>query len=165
MIANHYPLAFATRWNWLIFGLVLVIGAVIRHFYNTRHKGLPSPWWTWAVAAAGMVAIILLSMAGPPVGAGEAAAAPAEPVTYAQAEEVVLGRCSMCHMSEPVWEGVAVPPKGVMLDTPERILQHAGAIQLQAVLTHAMPPGNVTEITPEERQVLAAWIADGARPD
>ena len=53
MIANHYPLAFATRWNWLIFGIVLVIGAVIRHFYNSRHKGLPSPWWTWAVAAAG----------------------------------------------------------------------------------------------------------------
>ena len=33
---------------------------------------------------------------------------------------------------------------------------------MQAVLTHAMPPGNLTEITPEERQVLAAWIADGA---
>ena len=121
MIANHYPLAFATRWNWLIFGLVLVIGAVIRHFYNSRHKGLPSPWWTWGVAAAGMVAIVLLSMAGPPVGASEAAAPPAEPVTFAQAEEVVLGRCSMCHTAEPVWEGIAVPPKGVMLDTPERI--------------------------------------------
>ncbi len=66
MIINHYPLAFATRWNWLIFGIVLVIGAVIRHFYNSRHKGLPSPWWTWAVAAAGMAAIVLLSMAGPP---------------------------------------------------------------------------------------------------
>ena len=125
MIANHYPLAFATRWNWLIFGIVLVIGAVIRHFYNSRHKGLPSPWWTWAVAAAGMVAIVLLSMAGPPAGVEEEAAAPAEPVTFAQAEEVVLGRCSMCHMAEPAWEGIAVPPKGVMLDTPERILQHA----------------------------------------
>ncbi len=163
MIVNHYPLAFATRWNWLIFGIVLVIGAVIRHFYNSRHKGLPSPWWTWAVAAGGMAAIVALSMAGP-TGAEEAAV-PAEPVTYAQAEEVVLGRCSMCHASEPLWEGVTVPPKGVMLDTPERILQHADQIRLQAVLTHAMPPGNITEITPEERQVLAAWIADGARPE
>ena len=86
-------------------------------------------------------------------------------MTYAQAEEVVLGRCSMCHMPEPAWEGIPVPPKGVMLDTPERILQHAREIQLQAVLTHAMPPGNITEITPEERQVLAAWIADGAKAE
>ena len=45
MIGNHYPLAFASRFNWLIFALILVIGAVIRHFYNTRHQGLPSPWW------------------------------------------------------------------------------------------------------------------------
>ena len=86
-------------------------------------------------------------------------------MTYAQAEEVVLGRCSMCHMPEPAWEGIVVPPKGVMLDTPERILQHAREIQLQAVLTHAMPPGNITEITPEERQVLAAWIAGGAKAE
>jgi uncharacterized membrane protein len=162
MIANHYPLAFATRWNWLIFGVVLVIGAAIRHFYNRRHKGLPSPWWTWGVAVAGMVAIVFLSMAGPS-GGGVYSAAPPQPVTFAQAEEVVLGRCSMCHAALPVWEGIAVAPKGVMLDTPERIAQHAGEIRLQAVLTHAMPPGNLSEITPEERQVLAAWIADGAK--
>ena len=34
---------------------------------------------------------------------------------------------------------------------------------MQAVLSNAMPPGNITEITPEERQVLAGWIADGAQ--
>jgi uncharacterized membrane protein len=164
MIANHYPLAFATRWNWLIFGIVLVIGAVIRHFYNSRHKGLPSPWWTWGVAVAGIVAIMVLSAAGPG-GSEEAAAAPAEPVTFAQAEEVVLGRCSMCHTAEPMWEGVPVAPKGVMLDTPERILLHAHEIGLQTVHTHAMPPGNITEITLEERQVLAAWLAGGARAE
>src|SRR3546814_4460013 len=31
MIANHYPLAFASRWNWLILAVVLAMGAVIRH--------------------------------------------------------------------------------------------------------------------------------------
>ena len=161
MISNHYPLAFATRWSWLIFGIVLIVGAVIRHFFIVRHKGLPSPWWTWGVAALGMVAVILLSMAGP--SGGEAAAQAPEGVTYAQAEEVVLGRCSMCHALEPVYEGIVVPPKGVMLDTPEHIRQHAHQIELQAVWTHAMPPGNVSEITPEERAVLAAWGAGGAR--
>ena len=101
---------------------------------------------------------------GRAAGAGDYSAAPPQPVTFAQAEEVVLGRCSMCHAAEPVWEGIAVAPKGVMLDTPERIAQHAG-IRLQAALTHAMPPGNLSEITPEERQVLAAWIADGAKTE
>ena len=105
---------------------------------------------------------MLLSAAGPSTYE-EAAAPPTEPVTFAQAEEVVLGRCSMCHASEPGWEGITVAPKGVMLDTPERIALHARDIELQAVRTHAMPPGNITEITAEERQVLAAWLDGGAK--
>ena len=162
MIANHYPLAFASKFNWLIFALVLVMGAVIRHFYNTRHKGLPSPWWAWGVAAVLMIIVMLLSAAGPSTYE-TAAAPPTEPVSFAQAEEVVLGRCSMCHAAEPGWEGITVAPKGVMLDTPERIALHARDIEFQAVRTHAMPPGNITEITPEERQILAAWLDGGAK--
>ena len=61
--------------------------------------------------------------------------------------------------------GMVAPPKGVRLNTPEMIRRHAPEIQRQATLTHAMPPGNITEITPEERQVLAACIADGAKPE
>src|SRR4029078_373026 len=37
MIANHSPLAYATRFSWLILALVLVMGAVIRHFYHMGH--------------------------------------------------------------------------------------------------------------------------------
>jgi len=156
MIGNHYPLAFASRWSWLILAIVLVIGAVIRHFFNQQHKGEASPWWTWAVALAGMAAIVALS-AEPATEAEEAVRA--DP---AAVEEIVLSRCSMCHAAEPVWEGIVLPPKGVVLETPEEIRLQARAIALQVVRTHAMPPGNITEISEEERRVLAAWIADGA---
>ncbi len=120
MISNHYPLAFASRFNWLILALVLVVGAVIRHFYNERHAGRPNPWWAWAVAFVGMLLIVWLSAATPPAEAGAEGAAPAEPakVDVAEVDNVVLSRCSMCHAQEPLWEGMAAPPKGVMLDTP-----------------------------------------------
>ncbi len=65
MITNHYPLMFATRFNWLIVAIVLAIGPVIRHFFNSRHEGKGSPWWTWGVAAAGMLAVAWLSGLGP----------------------------------------------------------------------------------------------------
>src|SRR6266536_6100715 len=65
MMSNHYPLIFATRFNWLIVAILLLLGPVIRHFFNTRHAGGKSPWWVWAVAAAGMLAIAWLSAAGP----------------------------------------------------------------------------------------------------
>jgi uncharacterized membrane protein len=161
MISNHSPLSFATRWNWLIVALVIIVGAVIRHFYNLRHAGRPSPWWTWGVAAAGMALVVWLSAALPGGEERAAAAAPA-PVAFAEVENIVLSRCSMCHAAEPVWEGIVAPPKGVRLDTPEMIRRHASEIQRQATLTHAMPPGNITEISPEERKILAAWVAAGA---
>ena len=162
MISNHYPLSFATRWNWLIVGVVIIVGAVIRHFYNMRHAGMASPWWTWGVAAAGMALIVWLSAAPP--GGEDTATAPVmtEEIAFAEVENIVLSRCSMCHAAEPFWEGIAAPPKGVRLDTPEMIQKYAGEIRLQATLSHAMPPGNLTELSPEERQILAAWIAAGA---
>lgn len=154
MISNHYPLAFGTRYSWVIVAVVLVVGAVIRHFFNSRHAGKPSPWWTWAVAAAGVAVIVGLSAAG--TRTESTAAAPAR-VEFAQVEEVVLSRCSMCHAAQPVWEGIGVPPRGVMLDSAEAISRHAPQIRNWAALSDAMPPGNVTGITPEERRLLAAW--------
>jgi uncharacterized membrane protein len=158
MISNHYPQTFATRWNWLIIAVILVVGFAIRHFYNVRHRGEGNPWWTWGVAAAGMLLVVWLA-GWRPAGEGEARAAPVE---FAAVEEIVLGRCSMCHAAEPVWEGVPHAPKNVMLDTPELIRKHAAEIRNQAVLSHAMPPGNVTMITDEERAALGGWIAAGA---
>ena len=68
----------------------------------------------------------------------------------------------MCHADEPVWAGIATAPKGVRLDDATQIKLHARMIAINAVRSHAMPPGNITEITRGERQVLAAWIAAGA---
>jgi uncharacterized membrane protein len=159
MISNHYPLMFATRYNWLIVAIVLAIGPVIRHFYNSRHEGKGSPWWTWGVAAAGMAAVAWLSAAGPRetvTGAGAGA------VDVAAAHNVILSRCSMCHIDGPVWPGVNAPPKGVVLDGADSIRAHARLIEINAVRSAAMPPGNVTEITAQERGILADWLAAGA---
>ncbi|WP_020181350.1 urate hydroxylase PuuD [Methylopila sp. M107] len=161
MIGNHYPLAFATRFSWLILALVIVMGVSIRHFYNTRHRGLPSPWWTWGITAACGLAIMWLSSMGPaPV---RAAVAEIERTELAEAAEgVVQTRCSMCHAEKPLWPGVGAAPKGVKLETLEELAQHGGGVRVAAILTHSMPPGNITEITPDERETLDRWLT-GAR--
>ncbi|HWE21063.1 MAG TPA: urate hydroxylase PuuD [Hyphomicrobiaceae bacterium] len=168
MLSGHYPLAYATRWSWVIFALLLVMGGTIRHFFNLRHQGKPSPWWTWGAAAACALVIVWLSTLGPagaavPRGAKGAEAATA-PVTFQQVEEIVISRCSMCHAADPVWRGIIRPPHGVVLDTPERIKMHARDIALAAVWSNAMPPSNVTSMTPEERQMLATWLSSRRPP-
>ena len=76
---------------------------------------------------------------------------------FPQVRDTVLGRCSMCHAKEPGWEGIVVPPKGVVLETDGQIAAHAREIYLQAGRSHAMPPANVTQISEEERRLLVAW--------
>ena len=163
MLSNHYPLFFATQYNWVIVAIVLLIGPVIRHFYNSRHAGKGSPWWTWGVAAAGMIAIGLLSAAGPRTATtgAKTGSLPATP-TFASVQEIVISRCSMCHTAEPVWAGITAAPKGVRLDDAESIKVHASLIDINAVRSNAMPPGNVTELSDDDRRILAAWLAAGA---
>ena len=50
-----------------------------------------------------------------------------------------------------------------MLDTAERIAAQAEAIEAQAVDSTAMPLGNVTGMTEQERELVGAWIAQGAK--
>jgi uncharacterized membrane protein len=55
-------------------------------------------------------------------------------------------------------EEIGEAPKGVLLDTPEHIARFAPAIRQQAVLSHAMPPNNFSQMTDYERKVLAHWL-------
>ncbi len=49
-----------------------------------------------------------------------------------------------------------------MFDTPEQVRAAAPRIHQQTVATQAMPIGNLTKMTDEERALLARWLADGA---
>ncbi|HLW92632.1 MAG TPA: cysteine desulfurase, partial [Roseiarcus sp.] len=82
------------------------------------------------------------------------------PKAPSQVVDVISTRCVMCHAPEPVFEGIGEAPKGVLLDTPEHIAAFAPAIREQAVMSTAMPPNNITEMTAEERAVLAQWLKD-----
>ncbi|MEK9979746.1 MAG: urate hydroxylase PuuD, partial [Paracoccaceae bacterium] len=63
MLANHYPLAFATENAWIIASLIFLTGVTIRHYFNTMHKTGRGPHWTWAVTVLIMILIAWLSTA------------------------------------------------------------------------------------------------------
>lgn len=167
MLSNHYPLAFATQYNWAIASLVFLMGVTIRHFFNTTHARKEAPWWTWFVTAALFLAVVWLSTLRPDEEASDTAqtyrrlppqiARFVDDGHFEAARDTVLTRCSMCHAAEPLWEGMAAAPKGVRLESDEEIAAHAREIYLQAGITHAMPPANITSIEPDERAILAAW--------
>lgn len=162
MLSNHYPLAFASEYNWIIAALVFLMGVTIRHYFNTRHARKGDPIWTWLVTALLFITIIWLSTA-PLRQPLEEAKLTATQQRFAEAEgfeaahDIIMGRCSMCHAREPVYDGVGMAPKNVLLETVGDITRNARAIYIQAGVTHAMPPANITWMEPEERATLIAW--------
>ena len=167
MLSNHYPLAFATEYNWLIAALVFLMGVTIRHFFNTMHARGGMKWWTWGATVALFLGIVVLSQAGPDYADYDEVEAraftPAEQV-YAGAEgfedvtDIVMGRCSMCHAREPGWDGIRHAPKNVLLETPQEIAAEARRIYLHSGVTTAMPPANVSWMEPEERALIVRWF-------
>ena len=127
-------------------------------------KHLPTRMWTLAVTMILFICIIWLSSAGyREIGEPEEAALSADEQILVSRDEfddvrdVVLGRCSMCHAREPFYEGLRWAPKDIYLETDKDIAQAARQIYLQAAVSHAMPPGNVTYIQADERALLAHW--------
>ncbi|ATE60193.1 urate hydroxylase PuuD [Thauera sinica] len=154
MISNHYPMTYANKQGWLILGVLMLAGVLIRQFFVLRHRGQVK-WWLPAGGVA-LIAVLAGFMAPRQVDAG------GEKVSFATLRHTIDQRCVSCHAAQPKQEGFAQAPKGVMLETPGQIAQHAAKIA-ETVASGYMPLGNLTRITDEERETIAIWYAQGAR--
>ena len=174
MLSNHYPLAFATDYSWVIASLVFLMGVTIRHYFNSRHANTSNPRWTWLATAAIFAVIMGLSLAPlrhdrtqETAGADSASLTlspemqkKADHPLFEEVSEIVAGRCAMCHAAEPLWEGILTAPKNVYLESREDILAQAEAIVMQSALSHAMPPANITYMETSERALIRHWYKD-----
>lgn len=163
MLSIHYPLAFATEYNWIIASLVFLMGVAIRHYFNSKHARTGDPTWTWLATAILFVVIIWLSTTPKALTIEEEVSMSPTAQKFASAElfpkvhETIAGRCSMCHAAEPAWEGMHWAPKGVLLETEAQVASRAREIYLHSGVTNAMPPANVSFMEPEERKLIQAW--------
>jgi len=159
MISNHYASTYTHPQAWAVLMLMAAAGVAIRHFFNRKHKGV----YAWPYPALG--AVLLGGVAWwtqprvvelPPVEGV---------VNFNRVRAIVGQRCVVCHSPQPTFPGVTQPPAGVLLHTPADIVQNAPRLYQQVIVTRIMPLGNVTQITEQERAVLAAWVQAGAKMD
>jgi len=155
MISGHYPMTYGHPHAWAVLVAVFLIGAVVRHYFNRLHAG-QSLTWLPAAATAMVIALAFLIMPRAPE------IVPGKTASLAQVQQVMALRCASCHAATPTQPGFAAAPGGIMLDTPERINALAQKIHQQVVLTKVMPPGNLTNITDNERAIIAVWFQNGA---
>jgi uncharacterized membrane protein len=158
MLAGHFTFTYSHDHAWAVLVALMTVGAAIRHYFNQRHAG-QTLWWI-PVGCAGAIAAIAVWLR--PAGA-EPAQPGAALVPFARVQQVVAARCQPCHSDRPTYAGVSAPPLGVALDSPEQIRARAVQIRQVAVDSGAMPLGNATKMTQNERNLLGRWIAQGAR--
>jgi len=155
MISNHYATFTNAANGWLVLVAVSLAGVFIRLFFTFRHRGVAKPSF-WAIGIALLAAVFVALM---PRGGGTAAGS----ASFAEVKAIVAQRCATCHAEKPTYAGFASPPKNVALDTDARIVAQAPLVHQQAVVLKAMPIGNLTQMTDEERAKVDAWFRAGAK--
>jgi len=151
MISSHYPMTYGAGRPWAVLALLGLTGVAVRHVFNLRGRGRPTGR---AIALAAALALASVAYVSREKG-GRSAAGPAQHVTYAEIAPILTVHCAGCH-------NVESPPRGVTLDSFEHVSAVSARIKAVAVDTQVMPLGNVTRMTPAERQRLGAWIAAGS---
>jgi uncharacterized membrane protein len=144
MLAGHFPLTYGSANAWLVLVAVMALLALVRHFFNLWHRERRA-WWALGLAAAAAVALALVLR---PDETAPAVAAPSD----GEAASILEQRCASCHSG-------ADAPLGVRLESPEDAAARAELVATM-VRTRAMPPGNATGMTDEEREALLAWLAE-----
>jgi uncharacterized membrane protein len=143
--------------NWLVLAGIAFAGAAIRVYFVARHKGHASP--LPAIAGVAALAVVAFAIAPASRSTVTSTATPAE--EFAHVSTIVQARCAVCHAPSPTQPGFAAAPKGVMLDTPDRIAAQSVQIN-QQVSSRVMPLANLTGMTDAERETITQWFAHGA---
>ena len=158
MISNHYPLIYATKYSWIIISIILVIGALIRHFFNIKHTGAKPPYWVCVpIIILGSIIFYISDLGKPKLNDVKNTATLIELIpekTLVSAQEIIVSKCSMCHAKEPLWENMKNAPKLVNLETSTDIINNIDNIYKQSVLSYAMPPGNISFLEDNERSLI-----------
>jgi len=152
MVSPHYPFLSAHPHAWLVVALILIAGASIRHYLNRVDAGDDWKNYGWAAPVAIGALMIAIFVTAPRSDSGGAA------VSDAQVLAITHQHCVMCHAAKPTHEGFTEAPKNITLDNIAGLRQYAAQIYVQAVQTNAMPLGNESGMTQEERDALGRWV-------
>ena len=159
MLSGHFPSTFGHAWNWLILAALSIISALARHYFNLKNKGRKVVW----LLPAALAAFFVLAAVSRPPAIQATTTGPNTEVRFWQVRQVIDQRCLSCHAADPQDPAFESPPAGLMLDSPEQIQRASDLIFARAVQTQSMPLGNLTEMTDAERELLGAWINQGAQ--
>jgi len=158
MISSHFPMIFSNQHSWIVVALVLIIGGIVRDYYNAKNEGQTGNRLKWQWPAATVLMFILMAFVS---YREDVQVAEDDQLESNDVLAIVQTRCVSCHATKPTDEDIEEAPGGVKLETVADIKKYSAKILKQSVLTNAMPLANKTKMTKKERQGVGDWIRRG----
>ena len=162
MVSSHYPFTYGHKYNWTILAILSVIGVAIRHYFNLRNKKQQKAWMLSTIMICTIALILYTTIPKVILNKKNSAMVSEDKISFIEINHIIKIRCAVCHASNPTFEDVEWAPMGIIYDTPEDILNNIKKIKAQVIDSEIMPPGNITNITVEERRKISLWIQQGA---
>ena len=153
MVSGHYPMLSGHPQAWLIVAFVIVGGACLRHVLVSYEVGEP-----FAKYRAALPVILIALIAAIYMTAPQQRNIVDSIVSDVEVMTIVQKHCTTCHAVHPKSEYFDAPPKAIVLENIDQLGRHGKQVVLFAVQTRAMPLGNETGMTEDERQKLGAWV-------
>ena len=158
MISSHYAGTFGHPWNWLVLLVISMAGVGIRHWFNIRHLEKHSAL-VLPLSLLLLAALIFALRPEPKLDLGDKVTLP----STAAIMPVIEARCVTCHAAKPDHPGFAAAPLGVLLEGEEAVNLQALVIYNAVIVTQSMPLANITQMSDEERNLIARWYAGRTR--
>ena len=155
MVSQHYPFLFSHPQPWLVVALIShrrrAGPACAQPDRGPRRPSIPI---TGRCRSPPLRCISAIYVTAPkPVSTSGPAVSDLDALTITQKH------CVMCHARKPTHPAFDQPPKNVTLENVGDLKRYAQQIAAQAVQNRAMPLGNQTGMTDDERAALGRWIA------
>lgn len=153
MVSQHYPFLFTHPQSWLVVALILVSGGLIRHLFNRIDAADDWDHYGWTLPAIAMALIAAIYVTSPAQRTTTGGA-----VSDAEAQAIVGKHCLTCHAHNPSHPAFKEPPKNVAFESVGEMRRFGQQIYMQTVQNRAMPLGNQTGMTDDEREALGRWV-------
>lgn len=148
MLSNHYPAVYNHQYNWILLLILMVSGAMVRQAMVTKN---PKERYLVIPAVVGLLSLVAITAQKPKIMMVE------DLVSYEEVAPIVQARCLSCHSSNNTDNVFKEAQKGVILETKSLLKSHRHKA-ISQLESKAMPLGNKTQMTEEERAKLIKYL-------
>ena len=163
MLGSHFPFLYQQETLWFTAAMIMAVGGLARHYFNSTHAGIPGKrvFWVWPAAAV-LFFVMIGTLAYGTVSRQTGTSESGEVLAGVSDQEVLVlmaRNCTVCHAERPRHPDHTEAPKNLRFEGLKDFRRAGDLVRGQVVDAQVMPPlGSGVMLTDAERGMIAAWL-------